>query len=326
MVTTGGSQSHFADFLSKYNHALNNLADSDLDAQSESVLETLRLNSKPIGILGVGASFILSQKVAHHFRSFGLPAYSFQIDDILHGDLGLVEPDSVVFIISKSGRSFVDSIILKSLRGRGCSVFLVTENRSLAEQLESKSEKIDTIVLPTSVETDKFQISPSTSIVQFLVFFDFLLTELVELLGISVADFKENHPSGNLAVFLESPISEFLVSLAKPIQLVDDLNLEEVELALEKTQRGLLAIVDGSNILVGAISEGDIRRLRLRSSGHEMPPWRDSVSSNPRVIRLEENVALAWDKLRMEPQVSCLIVVDSSNSYLGLVHARDLHP
>ena len=58
-----------------------------------------------IVISGIGKSAVIAQKIVATLNSTGTPAIFMHAADAIHGDLGIVQQDDVVIIISKSGES-----------------------------------------------------------------------------------------------------------------------------------------------------------------------------------------------------------------------------
>ena len=56
-------------------------------------------------ISGIGKSAIIAQKIVATLNSTGTPAIFMHAADAIHGDLGMVQQEDVVMIISKSGES-----------------------------------------------------------------------------------------------------------------------------------------------------------------------------------------------------------------------------
>ena len=56
-------------------------------------------------ISGIGKSAVIAQKIVATLNSTGTPSIFMHAADAIHGDLGMVQQDDVVMIISKSGES-----------------------------------------------------------------------------------------------------------------------------------------------------------------------------------------------------------------------------
>src|SRR5450432_867646 len=56
-------------------------------------------------ISGIGKSAIIAQKIVATFNSTGTPAVYMHAADAIHGDLGMIQKEDLVMVISKSGNS-----------------------------------------------------------------------------------------------------------------------------------------------------------------------------------------------------------------------------
>jgi arabinose-5-phosphate isomerase len=71
----------------------------------EKAIAALSACKGRIVISGIGKSAIIAQKIVATFNSTGTPSLFLHAADAIHGDLGMVQQDDAVIIISKSGES-----------------------------------------------------------------------------------------------------------------------------------------------------------------------------------------------------------------------------
>src|SRR5688500_13542201 len=89
----------------------------DLEAQSvaglsafvnddfEKAINAISGCSGRVVISGIGKSAVIAQKIVATLNSTGTPSIFMHAADAIHGDLGIVQQEDVVIIISKSGES-----------------------------------------------------------------------------------------------------------------------------------------------------------------------------------------------------------------------------
>src|SRR3954465_5562764 len=75
---------------------------------------------------GVGKSGLIGRKIAATLTSTGTPATFLHPADSVHGDLGIVGPDDVAILISKSGESDELLALLAHLKGFGVRTIAIT--------------------------------------------------------------------------------------------------------------------------------------------------------------------------------------------------------
>ena len=80
---------------------LSNFIDSDFE---NSVKAIHAINGRVI-VTGVGKSALIGKKIVATFNSTGTPAIFMHAAEALHGDLGIVQDNDIVILISKSGNT-----------------------------------------------------------------------------------------------------------------------------------------------------------------------------------------------------------------------------
>src|SRR5215217_5015518 len=81
-------------------------------------------------VAGVGKSGLIGRKIAATMTSTGTPATFLHPVESVHGDLGIVGPDDVAILISKSGESAELLVLLEHLQGLGVRTIAITGERS----------------------------------------------------------------------------------------------------------------------------------------------------------------------------------------------------
>src|SRR3979490_1358205 len=79
-------------------------------------------------ISGIGKSAIIAQKIVATFNSTGKPSAFLHAADAIHGDLGMVQQEDVVMIISKSGESPEIRVLLPLIKNFGNVLIAMTGN------------------------------------------------------------------------------------------------------------------------------------------------------------------------------------------------------
>ena len=76
-----------------------------INADFEKAVSVIADNKGRLVISGIGKSAVIAQKIVATLNSTGTPSMFMHAADAIHGDLGIVQQDDVVMIISKSGES-----------------------------------------------------------------------------------------------------------------------------------------------------------------------------------------------------------------------------
>ena len=86
---------------------------------------------------------------------------------------------------------------------------------------------------------------------------------------------------------------------------------------------GTTAVVDNMGVLIGIITDGDLRRMLEKNTNIEKIKANNIMSKNPKTIKHNKLAVLALEMMRKQ-SITQLIVVDDSEKYLGVIHIHDL--
>jgi arabinose-5-phosphate isomerase len=301
----------------------------ELEAQSVSGLASFINNDfeKAVSVIaackgrvvvsGIGKSAIIAQKIVATFNSTGTPSIFMHAADAIHGDLGTVQPDDIVMIISKSGESPEIKVLAPLIRNSGNMLIGMVGNT------DSFLAKNSGIVLNTSVEQEAcpHNLAPTSSTTAQLVMGDALAVCLMELKGFESNDFAKFHPGGTLGKKLYLRVSDLSAANEKPKVLVNQ-SLKEVIVEMTQKRLGITAVVDKENNLLGIITDGDLRRMLEKNVAFDKVTASDIMTKTPRTIGPEELAVDALDMLRKN-EITQLAVTDGKK-YLGIIHLHDL--
>ncbi|HEY1870317.1 MAG TPA: KpsF/GutQ family sugar-phosphate isomerase [Chitinophagaceae bacterium] len=268
-------------------------------------------------ISGIGKSAIIAQKIVATLNSTGTSSIFMHAADAIHGDLGIVQQEDVVMIISKSGSSPEIKVLVPLIKNfENVLIGMVGNTNSyLAKQSD--------IILNTTVteEACPNNLAPTTSTTAQLVMGDAIAVCLMELKGFSSDDFAKFHPGGMLGKKLYLRISDLYVHNDKPVVFLDQ-SLKEIIIEITKKRLGATAVVDRSNNLLGIITDGDLRRMLEKNELRENIQAKDLMSLNAKAVDPDELAVNALDIMRKH-EISQLLVV-KNGKYLGMIHLHDL--
>lgn len=181
------------DCLYKESEALKTLADS-IDTDSIEFAKAIAECKGKIVFTGVGKSFIVASKISGTLSSIGVSSIPINPLPMLHGDLGFLDSDDTVIALSNSGETDLLIEVLNCVKTLNVRILSLTGNRnSTIARMSYKSVEIKT------EEAGPFGLVPTTSTTAMMAFGDALACLLVEILGLTMADFHRNHPNGELS-------------------------------------------------------------------------------------------------------------------------------
>jgi len=312
-------QERIRDVLMHQADVLKSIAER-IDSSADRAVELLVGCSGKIVVMGIGKCAHIGGKIAATLASTGSPAYFIHPGEAIHGDIGMAGPNDVVILLSNSGETPEIKAIIPILKRLGTPILSLTGNA------KSTLSNCSQVTLDTSVsnEGDGLNLAPMASTTAMLALGDALAAALMLRRAFTEQDYAELHPGGSLGQQLLCTVEELMhMGDELPVTPADG----TVQMAiLEMTQKrlGATLVVEPEGILVGILTDGDLRRLLEREDHPKDALLTDSMTTNPRTIEKHE---LAVDALRLMeevPKITLLAVVDSQRHPIGALHIHDL--
>jgi arabinose-5-phosphate isomerase len=164
-------------------------------------------------------------------------------------------------------------------------------------------------------------LAPTSSTTAQLAMGDALAVCLMEIKGFSSADFAKVHPGGALGKKLYLRVADLSRVNEKPT-VQETSTLKEVIVEMTQKRLGLTAVVNDNNLLVGVITDGDLRRMLEKNGDVQSTLAKDIMSIGPKTIDADALAVDALDKMRKQ-NITQLIVTENGN-YGGVIHLHDL--
>lgn len=287
---------------------------------NEDFARAFDLISKSRGRLvvsGIGKSAIIAQKLVATFNSTGTPALFMHAADAIHGDLGMVQLDDVVMLISKSGDSPEIKVLVPLIKNFGNS--LIGMCGKSGSYLASNAD----VFLNTTVEQEAcpHNLAPTTSTTAQLAMGDALAVCLMENRGFESGDFAKYHPGGALGKKLYLKVGDMVKADENP-KVYPNATIREAIIEITSKRLGAAAVTDEQQHIIGVVTDGDIRRMMERYDSLTSLKVSDIMGKSPKVIDKE---ALAVEAFEMMKKFSInQLVVTHQGKYYGILHIQDL--
>jgi len=270
-----------------------------------------------IVISGIGKSAIVAQKIVATLNSTGSPSLFMHAADAIHGDLGMIQQDDVVILISKSGESPEIKVLVPLIKNFGNTLIgMVGNTQSFLAQ--SADHVLNTTV---SKEACPNNLAPTSSTTAQMVMGDVLAVCLMELNGFSGHDFAKYHPGGNLGKRLYLRVADLCANNEQP-KVRPQASLKEVIVEITEKRLGVTSVVNDKDEVIGIITDGDLRRMLEKTNDLSHITAADILSKNPKTIEPSMLAVEALEVLR-EHDISQLLVAENGK-YLGILHIHDL--
>ncbi len=277
------------------------------------VLET----KQPVIITGIGKSGIIAQKWVATFNSTGQPSQFLHASEAIHGDLGMVQNNSVVFCLSKSGDSPEIQYLVSLLKSM--NVILIGVGANTSSYLATESNFF--IHTPMNGEACPNNLAPTVSTTLQLAVGDAIAVSLMTERGFGKLDFAKFHPGGALGKKLFTTIGQIMRAEATP-QVEPNCNFRDLLIEISSKRTGATAVIE-NNQLVGIVTDGDIRRAIERSLDLDTLTAADLMNSSAKRIQFSA-LAVEGFQLMESNKISQLLVINEEGKYCGIIHLHDL--
>jgi arabinose-5-phosphate isomerase len=299
--------------------AVHNLVER-IDEEFEKCVNLILNSGGRVVVSGIGKSAIVGQKIVATLNSTGTPALFMHAGDAIHGDLGMIQHNDVVVVISRSGDTPEIKVLIPLLKRTGVNIIAMLSNRD--SYLGRNANLVLHAFAPE--EADPLNLAPTTSTTVTMALGDALAICLLEARGFTHEDFAKYHPGGSLGKRLYLKVCDIYPNNALPV-VSENATLHEVILEITSKRLGATSVVratDGS--MAGIITDGDLRRMLNEHSGVVLPGLTaaDIMTVNPISVGPDEYAVNALEIM----QSKCItqVVVVENNQLLGFVHLHDL--
>ena len=289
-----------------------------LDERFERAVRLLLECRGRVIVTGMGKSGIICRKIAATLSSTGTPAFFLHPAEAIHGDLGVLQSEDVIVALSHSGETDELLRLLETIKRLGARMIVIT-----GEPHSTLGKAADvTLDCHVSKEACPLNLVPTASTTAALALGDALAMTLLVNKGFRQEDFANLHPGGKLGKRLMR--AEQLMHAGEHAPVVKTgAEMREVIYEISRKKLGMSCVVDGSDALVGIITDGDLRRHMADISDLLARRAEDVMTRNPIAIAPD---TLAVEILNMLEQrkITAVVVVDADRHVLGVVHLHDL--
>ncbi len=287
-----------------------------VDENFEKAVNLILNSDGRVIVTGIGKSAIIANKIVATLNSTGTPSIFMHAADAIHGDLGIIKKDDIIICISKSGNTQEIKDLVPFLNMKKNPLIAITGD------VDSFLAKNSTVVLNShvNIEVCPNNLAPTNSTTAQLVIGDAIAVTLVKIKGFTSNDFAKFHPGGSLGKKLYLKVKDLIDVDARPMVLEDD-NIKSVIIEISNKMLGITPVFS-ENLIVGVITDGDLRRTLLNHSDISMLKAKDIMSINPKIIDSETMASEALEIMKGN-KISQLIVT-TDNQYSGVIHIQSL--
>jgi arabinose-5-phosphate isomerase len=169
---------------------------NNIDYTKLEELFNILKDTKVIYFSGIGKNSHIANIIASTFNS--LTIRSIFVDPIhaVHGDMGLIEDNSVVILVSKSGNTDELMFFCEKIKLRNCGTKIILLHSNDNAKLK-KYCNFD-LYVPFLNECDPWNRVPTCSLVCYLIILHSIGIKIVDYKQVTVEQFYKNHPGGDI--------------------------------------------------------------------------------------------------------------------------------
>jgi arabinose-5-phosphate isomerase len=287
-----------------------------LTADFENAIRKIHSSPGRVIVSGIGKSAIIGSKIVATLNSTGTPSIFMHAAEAIHGDLGIIQNDDIIILLSKSGNTPEIKNLIPFIKQRNVNII------SISSEPNSYLAKNSDYFLNSHIEKEAClnNLAPTTSSTAQLVIGDAIAICLSQINGFNKNDFAKHHPGGILGKKLYLKVDEIINKNLKPQLLESD----DFKTTIDVISKNLLgaAVVVKNNKPIGIITDGDIRRIFSNESNFNNILAKDLMSKDPFII--DSNTLASTALSIMNKNKITQIVVTKDNVYSGLIHLHNI--
>jgi arabinose-5-phosphate isomerase len=294
-----------------------------LDHRLNEAVDLILQHQGKVVVSGIGKSGHIAQKVAATMASTGTPAVFLHAAEAVHGDLGIYTPGDPSILISKSGSTAELLRLIPVLRQFNSPLIAITGN------LHAPMAKQADVVLDARVEreADHLNLAPTCSTTAALALGDALAVALMQARRFTDQDFARYHPAGQLGRNLWLKVADVMHRDEAVAWVAPETPLRQVIIAMSERPLGAACVVDQAQLLLGIITDGDLRRVLLTHDEIRGLQAAECMTRQPVTVSPQASLKEATRLMEDRPsQISVLPVVDPQNQRcLGVIRIHDIY-
>jgi arabinose-5-phosphate isomerase len=292
--------------------------DGNFSKAVELILQSLDAGGK-IVITGMGKSYHIGLKMAASLTSTGSPATTLHPAEAMHGDFGVLLKCDILLALSYSGASDELVSLVPAVKRQGIRIV------SMTGELDSPMAQCSDVVIPVTVarEACPFNMAPTASTTAMLAVGDALAMVLLEARGFKREDYAKLHPGGAIGKSLLLRVSDIMRRDERMARVSDTATVKDAIMQMTGSRAGSAAVVDGDGVVVGILTDGDLRRNMADLGNIIDLPVAEVMTADP-VTVTRDSLAVDVLKIFEDRNIDDIVVVDEGGRAVGSVDIQDL--
>jgi arabinose-5-phosphate isomerase len=291
------------------------LLKKNISLEFSKVVNLLFKNKGKIFVSGIGKSGHIASKIASTLSSVGSPSFFIHPSEANHGDLGMLEKNDCILLISNSGETFELINIILHCKKLKIPIISISSDPSSTLAKESNLS----LFIPKNVEACPLELAPTSSTTCTLALGDAIAVTLLKKKGFTEKDFKALHPGGKLGQILLQVKDVMKTKRSVPL-IYASKKVSHAILEMTSKGEGCVGVLSKKGELAGIITDGDLRRHMCTKLLDKRVI--DIMTKNPKTLRPTTLVSEAL-KLMNQRSITNYFITEKKKP-IGIIHMHDI--
>ena len=312
--------SHFKSFIDVFDDEIKSAKNVISNFNQENInkiIDEILHSSGRLIVSGIGKSGLIGKKIAATLASTGTSSFFIHSTEAYHGDLGMINQNDILLLISYSGESDDVLKVLSFCNENEIKTISVTgnENSTLAK---NSNYFINSNIISEACPLD---LAPTSSTTATLIIGDAIAVTLMKAKKFTEADFAKYHPGGKIGKRLLTKVKDVMKTDKLPI-LDKNMDISDIIYNISNSGYGIGFLLQNKNI-IGVITDGDIRRAIKLELNLKKIQLQSLINKNFKFTRPDSNLHEVKNIMQTN-KIITLPVIDTDNTLVGLVQYYDI--
>ena len=310
--------SHFKSFIDVFDDeikSVKNVISNFSQDNINKIIDEILHNSGRLIVSGIGKSGLIGKKIAATLASTGTSSFFIHSTEAYHGDLGMINQNDILLLISYSGESDDVLKVLSFCNENEIKTISVTGNKN-STLAKNSNYFINSNIISEACHLD---LAPTSSTTATLIIGDAIAVTLMKAKKFTEADFAKYHPGGKIGKRLLTKVKDVMKTDKLPIL---DMDLSDIIYNISNSGYGIGFLLQNKNI-IGVITDGDIRRAIKLELNLKKIQLQSLINKNFKFTRPDSNLHEVKNIMQTN-KIITLPVIDTDNTLVGLVQYYDI--
>ena len=312
--------SHFKSFINVFDDeikSVKNVISNFSQDNINKIIDEILHNSGRLIVSGIGKSGLIGKKIAATLASTGTSSFFIHSTEAYHGDLGMINQNDILLLISYSGESDDVLKVLSFCNENEIKTISVTGNKN-STLAKNSNYFINSNIISEACHLD---LAPTSSTTATLIIGDAIAVTLMKAKEFNEADFAKYHPGGKIGKRLLTKVKDVMKTDKLPI-LDKNMDISDIIYNISNSGYGIGFLLQNKNI-IGVITDGDIRRAIKLELNLKKIQLQSLINKNFKFTRPDSNLHEVKNIMQTN-KIITLPVIDTDNTLVGLVQYYDI--